>query len=132
MGTKLFGKVFQQIYESTVAANWEVMTVWIHFIILADENGVVDMPPFAIARRTGLPLPMIEKGIAELEKADPLSRSKDAKGARLVRLDEHRDWGWSLPTYPEYSKRITTEQKRQYNRERMREKRAKNKSGQEF
>jgi hypothetical protein len=127
MGTKLFGKVFQQIYDSTVAANWETMTVWIHFIILADENGVVDSPPFAIARRTGLPVEMIEEAIKELEKPDPLSRSKDNSGARLVRLDEHRDWGWRLPTYPEYSKRITTEQKRQYNRERMREKRAKKK-----
>jgi hypothetical protein len=125
MGTKLFGKVFQQIYDSTVAADWEVMTVWIHFIILADENGVVDIPPFAIARRTGLPQEMVEKGIAELEKSDPLSRSKDAKGARLVRLDEHRDWGWRLPTYGEYSKRLTHEQKKQADRDRMREKRAK-------
>jgi len=124
MGTKLFGKVFQQIYDSTVAADWEVMTVWIHFIILADEKGVVDIPPFAIARRTGLPLEMIEKGIKELEKVDPLSRSKDEGGARLVRLDEHRDWGWKLPTYSEYSKRLTHEQKKQADRERMREKRA--------
>ena len=125
MGTKLFGKVFQQIYDSTVASNWHTMTVWIHFIILADENGVVDSPPFAIARRTGIPEDVIKKAIKELEKPDPLSRSKDHAGARLVRLNEHRDWGWMLPTYPEYSKRITEEQKRQYNRERMREKRAK-------
>lgn len=128
MGTKLFGKVFQQIYDSTVAADWEVMTVWIHFIILADENGIVDIPPFAIARRTGLPLKMIEKGITQLEKADPLSRSKNAKGARLVRLDEHRDWGWQLPTYSEYSKRLTHEQKKQADRDRIRDKRAKAKS----
>jgi hypothetical protein len=71
---------------------------------------------------------MIEKGIAELEKTDPLSRSKDASGARLVRLDEHRDWGWRLPTYSEYSKRLTHEQKKQADRERMRDKRAKKKA----
>ena len=124
MGTKLFGKVFQQIYDSTVAADWEVMTVWIHFIILADEHGVVDIPPFAIARRTGVPLKVIEKGIKILEKEDPLSRSKDAKGARLVRLDKHRDWGWKLPTYNEYSKRLTHEQKKAADRDRMRDKRA--------
>lgn len=128
MGTKLFGKVFQQIYDSTVAADWETMVVWMQFIILADEDGVVDSPPFAISRRTGLPLDMIEKAIKELEQPDPLSRSSDDSGARLVRLDEHRDWGWKLPTYPEYSKRITAEQKRQYNRERQREKRAAKKS----
>lgn len=128
MGTKLFGKVFQQIYDSTVASDWETMVVWMQFIILADENGVVDSPPFAIARRTGLPLEMIEKAIKELEQPDPLSRSSDDRGARLVRLDEHRDWGWKLPTYPEYSKRITADQKRQYNRERQREKRAAKKS----
>ena len=124
MGTKLFGKVFQQIYDSTVAADWEVMTVWIHFIILADEHGVVDIPPFAIARRTGVPRKAIEKGIKILEKEDPLSRSKDAKGARLVRLDKHRDWGWKLPTYNEYSKRLTHEQKKAADRDRMRDKRA--------
>jgi len=131
MGTKLFGKVFQQIYESTVAADWEVMVVWMQFIILADENGIVDSPPFAIARRTGLPQEMIEKAIKVLEKPDKLSRSKQSEGARLVRLDEHRDWGWILPTYCEYSKRMTAEQKKLADRERMREKRAKAK-GEEF
>lgn len=124
MGTKLFGKIFQQIYDSTVAADWEVMVVWQQLIILADENGVVDSPIFAIARRTGMPEEMIAKAIAELEKPDKHSRSAEDNGARLVRLDEHREWGWRLPTYNEYSKRLTHEQKKLADRERMREKRA--------
>lgn len=124
MGTKLFGKVFQQIYDSSLATNWEDMVVFQQMIVLADETGTVDMTHDSIARRTNMPLDMIERAITNLEKPDNTSRSEDHDGRRLVRLDEHRDWGWFLPTYKEYSKRITAEQKRQYNRERMREKRA--------
>jgi len=124
MGTRLFGKVFQQIYDSSVAVKWENMVVFQQLIVLADEQGIVDITIEAIARRTNMPFKMIEKAIRELEKPDPTSRNRKHQGRRLIRLDRHRDWGWKLPTYTEYSKRITTEQKRQYNRERMRERRA--------
>ena len=129
MGTKLFGKVFQQIYDSSLATNWEDMVVFQQMIVLADEKGIVDMTHDAIARRTNMPIDMIERAITNLEQPDNSSRSLEHEGRRLVRIDEHRDWGWMLPTYPEYSKRITAEQKRQYNRERMREKRAAKKAG---
>jgi len=131
MGTKLFGKVFQQIYDSSLATNWEDMVVFQQMIVLADESGVVDMTHDAISRRTNMPLALIKRAIINLEKPDKSSRSLEHEGRRLVRIDEHRDWGWVLPTYPEYSKRITAEQKRQYNRERMREKRAADKADQQ-
>ena len=49
MGTKIFGKVFQQMYDSSVAIHWETMVVFQQFIVLADKNGIVDMTPLSIS-----------------------------------------------------------------------------------
>ena len=86
MSTKIFGKVFQQMYDSSVAVDWKTMVVFQQFIVLADKNGVVDMTPLSISRRTGIPLTMIKHAIEQLEKNDASSRSEEHEGKRLVTL----------------------------------------------
>lgn len=126
MAQKIFGKIFQQMYDSTVAEDWRAMVTFQQLIVLADKDGVVDMTPEAIARRTNIPLEeVILPGIKKLEQNDKTSRSKQAHGARLVRLDEDRPWGWTIPTYEHYTFIIAQEQKREYNKQRMRRIRAK-------
>jgi len=124
MGTRLFGKIFQQMYESSLAVNWKNMVVFQQMIVLADRYGVVDMTHEAIARRTNMPLELVEEAIKNLEKPDSSSRNIEEEGRRIVRLDTHRDWGWRLPAYRSYSNRVSREQKREADRDRMREKRA--------
>ena len=63
---------------------------------------------------------MIEQAIWNLEQPDSSSRSDEHQGKRLVRLDEHRDWGWFLPTYKMYSKTLSEETEREQAAERMR------------
>ena len=109
-----FGKILQQIYDSSVAERWETMVVWQQFIILAAPTGVVDMTKESIARRTGIPLEMIETAIAELEAPDPKSRSKSEGGRRLLRLDPERDWGWSLVNYLSYRDNTQTDARKEY------------------
>jgi hypothetical protein len=126
MGQKVFGKIFQQMYDSSVCEDWRAMVTFQQLIVLADQSGVVDMTAESISRRTNIPLEdIILPGLQKLELNDKGSRSQKASGARIVRLDEHRDWGWSIPTYEHYTFIISQEQKREYNKARMRRIRAK-------
>lgn len=114
----MFGKIFEQIYDSSVAEDWTVRVVFQDFVILADINGVVDRTPEAIARRTNVPLEVVKKAIQQLEKPDPRSRSKEEDGARIRRLDEHRDWGWEVINYHKYREIASDEQRREKTRNR--------------
>jgi hypothetical protein len=115
-----YGKVFRQIYSSSVAADWKAMITFQQMIVLADKNGVVDMTHEAISRFTNIPIEIIRHGIKELEKPDKTSRGKTAEGARIIRLDEHRDWGWSIPRHAHYMYLQSDEMRRASGRERQR------------
>ena len=82
-------------------------------------NGVVDMTPEAISRRTNVPLEIVKHGIIELEKPDPRSRNPGHEGRRIVRLDNHRDWGWMICNYPHYRNLVSEEQRREKTRVRV-------------
>lgn len=116
----MFGKIFESIYDSSIAEDWRVMIVFQQFIILADRNGVVDMTYTALSRRTNLPLEFYEYAIPILEDIDPNSRNPDLEGRRLLRLSDHRDWGWVVTNYENYMKQSTLEAHRHYMREQMR------------
>jgi len=73
----------------------------------------------AIARRTNRPVEIIRETIAELEKGDSRSRSPEAKGARIRRLDKHRDWGWILVNYERFRQIASEEQRREKTKERV-------------
>ncbi len=88
-------------------------------LILADRNGVVDMTHEAISRRTNRPIKMIRKTIEELEGPDPRSRTPDMNGARLFRLDDHRDWGWGIVNYDYFRNLASEEQRREKTRIRV-------------
>src|SRR6266705_1985988 len=100
----MFAKVFSQIFDSSIAEKPEVRFTFIDFLVLADCNGVVDMTHEAIARRSNRPIGLIRETISELEGPDPHSRSPDFNGARIHRLDDHRDWGWFIINYDRFRK----------------------------
>ncbi len=124
---QLFGKIFQQMYDSTVCEDWRAMVTFQQLIVLANEKGEVDMTPEAISRRTNIPLEdIIRPGIESLLKGDRLSRSKDAGGARIIPLPD-REYGWSIPTFHHYTFIIAEEQKRKANADRQKKWRDKQK-----
>lgn len=115
----MYAKVFTSILDSSINSNYQVRHVFEDFLKLADPDGVVDMTPEAIARRTNVPLDIVLFGIAELEKPDPSSRNMVEEGRRLIRLDPHRTWGWQIVNYKHY-RAITSEvQKRELTRQRV-------------
>ena len=115
----MYGKLFAQMYDGTLGTEgpWEALVTFQQMIILADQDGVVDMTAEALSRRTTIPLRVIKKGLQALEAPDSGSRSPDEGGRRILRLSESRDWGWRLVNHTKYRAIRTTEERRQYQRE---------------
>lgn len=121
-----YAKIFQQIFDSSIANDWQVRHVFEDLLILANSDGVVDMTHDAISRRTNTPLEIVTRAIAELEKPDPQSRSDSEGGARLKRLDDHRTWGWWIVNHSRYRAISSDDQYREKTRVRVRKFRASN------
>lgn len=123
----MYGKVFASMYDGTLATTgpWQALVTFQQMIVLADQDGVVDMTPSAISRRTSIPLEIIETGIAALTKPDPESRSDAEEGRRIVPLAGHRTWGWQIVNYRYYSALRSAEERREYMRQAQAEHRAK-------
>lgn len=98
----MYAKIFSQIFDSSIAENYEVRHVFEDLLKLADKTGVVDMTIEAVARRTNVPFEKVKFGIDELMKPDPKSRSHDHDGRRLLPLDSRRNWGWIVANYDHY------------------------------
>lgn len=115
----MYGKIFRQIYHGTLATTgpWQALVTFQQLIVLADQDGTVDMTPQAIARETTIPLEIIESGLAALEQPDPESRSPDEEGRRIVRLSEGRKWGWRVVNYKHYRDLKREEDRRAYHRQ---------------
>ncbi|MBE3119592.1 MAG: hypothetical protein IMZ50_12670, partial [Candidatus Atribacteria bacterium] len=112
----MYAKVFAQIYDSSIAENYQVRHVFIDLLVLADPHGVVDMTPHAIARRTKTPLRVVLSALSALERPDPESRSSKRGGARITRLDDHRSWGWQIVNFTAYHNMRDENARREANR----------------
>jgi hypothetical protein len=115
----MYGKLFKSMYEGTLGNDWQALITFQQMIILCDPDGVLDMTHEALHRVTGIPLDIICAGIAQLEAPDPKSRTPDCDGRRIVRLDDHRDWGWQIVNHDKYKTLVDTETKRQRNADRQ-------------
>lgn len=122
----MYVKIFKTMYDGSLATRgpWEALVTFQQLLVLAEWDGTVDMTAEVISRRTIIPIEIIEKGIRELEKADPLSRNGSEDGRRIIRLSEHRDWGWRVVNIGLYRKIRSREEKNEYQRDLMRERRA--------
>lgn len=122
----MFAKLYSSMYDGTLATNgpWEALVTFQQLLILCDRTGMVDMTMETISRRTTIPVDIIRKGIAALEAPDPGSRRREEEGRRLVRLDQHRDWGWQIVNYEHYRNIRNADERREYMRGYMRERRA--------
>jgi len=119
--------MYQSMYDGTLARRgpWEALVTFQQMLILCDHHGIVDIHPEVISRRTLIPLEIIEKGIEELSKPDPESRRSDEDGRRIVKIDDNRSWGWKIVNYSHYRQIRDTDERREYQRNYMRQKRAK-------
>jgi hypothetical protein len=121
----VFAKIFSQIFDSSISSDYIVRHTFMDLLVLADREGVVDMTPDAIARRTNVPEEMIIHAINILTSPDPRSRSSEAEGRRLLPIDSRRDWGWQIVNYEHYRNLRDEEARRAYFRDKKREQRSK-------
>jgi len=121
----MFAKVFGQIFDSSIAEDYNCRRMFMDLLVLADPTGAVDMTYEAISRRTNVPIEEVRKYIAELCQPDPASRSQLEQGKRLIQLDSNRDWGWQIVNYQHYRKLKDQEALRSYFRDAQRRYRAK-------
>lgn len=124
----MYAKIFAQIFDSSIAEDWQVRHVFEDLLKLCDRDGIVDRTPEAIARRTNVPLKVVARAIAILEQPDARSRNQEYEGRRIVRLSGHRDWGWHIVNYGHYRDIASEEQRREKNLEAVRRYRAKKKA----
>lgn len=123
----MYGKLFTSIYDGTLYGHWQAIVTMQTLIALSSPDGIVDMTPQAIAARTSIPLEIISKGLEILARPDPYTRTPGEDGKRIALIDEHRPWGWRLVNHAKYKALRNMEQKREADRQRIYEKRKKNK-----
>src|ERR1700677_1470087 len=121
----VFAKIFSQIFDSSISADYVVRHVFMDLLVLADRDGVVDMTLDAIARRTNVPEDIVAHAIDQLMCFDRQSRSREEDGRRLVQLDSRREWGWQIVNYEHYRQIRDEESRRAYFRDKKRGQRAK-------
>lgn len=123
----MYGKIFDSIYDGTLVEDWMALITFQQMVILCDSEGVIDMTPHAISRRTGIPIEYIESGIRSLEAKDPYSRSSDEDGRRILRLENSRDWGWKVVNHNIYRNIRNADDRREYKRKKQQEYRERDK-----
>lgn len=119
----MYGKLFESIYDGTLVEDWLALITFQQMIILCNSDGVLDMTIGAMARRTGIPKENLIHGIKVLESPDPESRTPNEQGKRIIRIDEHRAWGWVIVNHKHYRDLRTSDDRREYMRKYMRNKR---------
>ena len=99
--TQLYSRIFTQILDSSLAEDWQARHVFEDILKLSND-GILDMTRDALCRRTNVPRDVVDRALAILEAPDAASRDPSEDGRRIVRLDEHRDWGWRIVNWEKY------------------------------
>jgi len=121
----MYGKIFASMFKGSLYGQWEAIVTFTAMIVLADQDGEVDMTPGALSAATSIPLDIIQRGIAHLESPDAESRTPDEDGRRIVRVSDTRNWGWQITNHAHYRTMRTAEERREYFKQHKRKQRAK-------
>lgn len=124
----MYAKIFSQIFDSSIAEDYQTRHVFMDLLVLADPTGQVDMTHDAIARRTNVPVEIVRASICKLCKPDVNSRTKTHDGARLITIDPEREWGWQIVNFQSYHCIRNQNARREYMRDYMRARREKKNS----
>lgn len=123
----MYAKLFASLYQGTLRGRSDEILVFTNLLAFADQYGFVDKHWQAISEETGLPRERVEAAILTLESPDSESRSPELDGCRIIRMDEHRAWGWKIVNYGKYRAIRNEDDRREQTRlaqERWRKKKA--------
>lgn len=115
--TKLFSSITAStIVSEPLATRW----LWVTMLAMADSSGDVHGSIPGLARIANISLEDCEAALARFLGPDPYSRTKDNEGRRV----EEIDGGWKLLNHAKYRKIRSAEERRDYMRNYMRDRRA--------
>ena len=112
----MYVKLFASLYQGTLRGCSDEILVFTNLLAHADQHGIVDKHWRAIAEETGLSRERVEASIVVLETPDPESRSPENEGRRIIKMDEHRAWGWQIVNYGKYRAIRSEDDRREQNR----------------
>jgi hypothetical protein len=102
--------LFGSLTTGTLCGRWPDIGLWPIVLSLSDRHGVVDVTPMYLASITGLPQDDVIVCMKRFCEPDPYSRTETKGGARLVLIDEHRDWGWRIVNHGVYREKARKQQ----------------------
>jgi hypothetical protein len=115
--TKLFSSITAStIVSEPLATRW----LWVTMLAMADGNGDVHGSVPGLARIANITLAECETALACFLNPDAYSRTKDNDGRRIADIDG----GWKLLNHAKYRRIRSAEERREYMREYMRNRRA--------
>jgi hypothetical protein len=119
----MFVKLYSRITESSLMEE-DVVTRYTFLMMLAisDPTGLVIGTDVAIARRINLPFGDFVKSVKRLSQPDENSNSKEEEGRRVISSKGER--GYQMVNYEKYRNLKDEEQKREYHRVYMKNRRA--------
>ena len=118
----MYGKLFESTFTgSLVGSGPDVFAVWAYVIAHAKPPGEVELNPKLLAMVLGASEASVRVAIDKLCAPDEASRSKDEGGCRLVKTGEYL---YRVPTWSKYRSIKNDEERREYNRIKKRESRA--------
>lgn len=115
----MYAKIFSQIFDSSIADDYELRHFFMDLLVLADSDGVVDMTETSISARTRIPLDKVQKFLVTLCNADVRSRTPEDDGKRIKLIDDHRNWGWVIINYDKFRDIASDMQRRERTRLRV-------------
>lgn len=117
----MYGKSFASMYQgSMVGAGINVFAVW-NYAISNASRGYLEINPVLLAMILGGREEDITKALEYLTRPDPKSRSKEEDGRRLVREGQFL---YRVVNWHEYQKIRNEDERREYNRRKQSEYRA--------
>jgi len=116
-----YTKLFNSILASTIwREDDQTRLVWITLLAMANKDGVVEASLPGIAGFARVELASCERALKKLSAPDPYSRSEVDEGRRVKKVDG----GWLLVNHAKYRQKLNDEERRDYNRVKKAESRA--------
>lgn len=103
--------VFSSIFDGTLHGKWPQTGVWLALLAMTDRHGCIDRTPQAIASDIGISVDELTNCIAQFMAPDPMSRTRDCEGRRLVLIDPERAWGWRVVNHGRYREKARLQAK---------------------
>ena len=120
----MYGKAFASMYEGSMyGAGCNVFAVW-GYIIAHAVAGRIELNPKKVADALGGTLEEIQAAMDYLQQPDAESRNQEYEGRRLVREGQFQ---YFVPSHEHYRRIQDEAQRREYNRVKQAEHRARKK-----